>query len=321
MSIVSRSKRAIRESFERLSNAYITAGYPLLPLTRLLRQPLRWYFHRQRTLRHDHRKYWRPRLLSLLHRLLVVDYPSDFLIYRRQLKFRSYGSEMALHAYYVGEIEYHLVQYVISQLRPGFVLFDVGAHHGAYTLIVAFELKKRGWPGVVHSFEPDSRNFELLEYNVRQNQLMDYVVLHRSAVANYDGVADLIAYADENSANTLAANSEFIDVTMSTLAPARVPVVMLDSLLEQVRRVHMIKMDIQGAEPLALNGGRQLIERDRPTIVVEAVPEFTASQEVRSFLNAHHYTICGVTEDGQLCRPGSSDVFVSWDWVALPLDA
>src|SRR5882757_7080280 len=188
-----------RSLAKKMIRRYGDGGYPLLPVTRTLRGPLRWLYHRSPYLRHDSRFHWRPNLLLGLHALLVREHPADFTIHHGQIKFRSSGSVMSVQGYYVGEIERHLVDYVVSQVRPGFTMLDVGAHHGVFTLVVAHELRARGWQGRVHAFEPDPGNFALLEHNIRQNDLASYVVLHREAVSNAVGQEERLGAADENS--------------------------------------------------------------------------------------------------------------------------
>jgi FkbM family methyltransferase len=304
----------------RLYHYYAEAGHPLLPITRLLRSPLRWYYHRSPLLRHDARRYFKPHLLHLLHRVFVVEHPQDFRIYRNQIKFRSYGSLMSLQGYYVGEIEYHLMQYVVSQIRPNMIMFDVGAHHGAYTLVVAYELRKRGWTGEIHSFEPDKNNFALLEYNVKQNNLQDYVILHNAAVADTEGDQELITFSDENSGNTLVANKgiavpEDIE-SYDGVRRQTVRVETLDSLLHRVDAVHLIKMDVQGSEPLVITGARQLLCRDKPTLVVEVMPNLPTGAAITAALKELGYTLYSVDKRGKLCSLFSSSAFVSWDVVA-----
>lgn len=53
----------------------------------------------------------------------------------------------------------------LAKMRPGEMLFDVGANMGQYALIAA----KKGL--IVHAFEPESQNFALLCRNIGINQL------------------------------------------------------------------------------------------------------------------------------------------------------
>jgi len=225
---------------------------------------------------------------------------------------------MSLHGYYVGEIERHLVDFVVGQLRPGFTMIDVGAHHGVFTLTAAHELRRRGWQGQIISFEPDPENFRLLERNVRENHLERYATLHQTAVANMVGEEELLRFEQDNSGNTLSSTGEFAIARDVSVMPIRVGVTSLDSLLETVSTVHFIKMDIQGAEPVALAGAERMIARDRPILAVEAVDTWPSAGEVRTFLLDHDYRIHGVTREGLLCPVDSDDAFVSWDWVAVP---
>jgi FkbM family methyltransferase len=306
---------------KKLLRAYADRGHPLLPVTRHLRGPLRWLYHRSPTLRHDSRFYWRPNLLLGLHELLVRDHPTDFPIYDGRIQFRSTGSAMSLQGYYVGEIERHLVDFIVSQLRPGFTMLDVGAHHGVFTVVVAHELRAHGWPGQVHSFEPDPVNHQLLAHNVERNGLGATVTLHHQALSSAPGEDDLIGTEGENSGNTLASTGEFAVDPQGAKLTRRVEVATLDGLVEAgviAGPVHLIKMDIQGAEPMALAGGARLIERDRPIIAVEAAEGWPSSERTRAFLLERGYRLHGLTRDGRPCAPGSPEVFVSWDCIALP---
>ncbi|MGB7442591.1 MAG: FkbM family methyltransferase [Coleofasciculaceae cyanobacterium] len=321
------SKTVIKSLLKKIINFYSSLGYPLLPVTKFIREPMRWYYHRSPLLKHDSRFSWKPRLLSLLHSLFVVDHPHDFNVYHNQIKFRSFGSLMSVQGYYVGEIEYHLVQYLVKQICPTFVMVDVGAHHGLYTLIVAHELKSRGWEGIIHSFEPDYRNFNLLKYNVHQNKLEKYVVLHQEAVTNVESEQKLLTFMHENSANTLESSSYISNHYINNqndndkASTQSVKTIKLDSLLYELPKVNLIKIDIQGSEYLALIGAEKIIIRDRPIILVEAVSEWETTIKIREFLVAQNYSIYGVDANGMLCEQDSTAVFVSWDWIGLPIRA
>ena len=246
----------------KLIQANQRRGYPLRPLTSRIRAPLRWLYHRSPYLQHDSRFHWRPNLLLGLHSLLVGEHPADFTIYQGQLKFRSTGSVMSMQGYYVGEVERHLVDFVTSQVKPDFVMIDVGAHHGVYSMVVAHHLRARGWHGRIHSFEPDPRNFALLEHNLSQNGLREYAVLHQAAVSRAVGEDSLLGEPSDNSGNTLASTGDFAinPQTFGTVA-RKVAVTTLDSEFSDLQTVHLVKVDVQGAEPLVLEGAAGLIER------------------------------------------------------------
>jgi FkbM family methyltransferase len=311
-------KKNIIKFEKSLHHKYIKLGRPLLPVSKFIREPMRWYYHQSKFLRHDSKMYIKPFLLERLHSWFVDEHPQDFYIYNNQIRFRSSGSMMSMQAYYVGEVEYHLIQYLVSTIRPDFVMIDIGAHHGAYTLIVAHELRNRGWKGVIHSFEPDSRNFSLLEYNIQQNNLEDYVVLHNQAVGSIVGKQNFYKKEDNSSNFLLYSNNYLEEQNIKGNLLESVEVNTIDNICTALNSVDLIKLDIQGGESYALKGGNKTINNYQPILLVEAVAEWESTQQVIKILDEYNYLIRGVNKKGEICEINSKDVFVSWDLVALP---
>jgi FkbM family methyltransferase len=227
---------------------------------------------------------------------------------------------MSVQGYYVGEIEYHLVRYVLSLLHSGFVMFDIGAHHGLFTLVAAYELKKRGWDGVIHSFEPSPKNFELLSFNVQQNELGKLVQLYPEAVGDQVQTSNLQINEMENSDNRVHFNGEVRSGGNSENVSIRpVNVTTVDTFIDSVPHIDLIKVDVQGAEPLVLTGAEKTIQTHRPVLVIEAVQEWPSTKRIREFLVDHNYRIFGVDAHGRLCAPNSPQAFVSWDWIGIPI--
>jgi FkbM family methyltransferase len=79
---------------------------------------------------------------------------------------------------------------VMSELRAGDTFVDVGAFIGLYTIAAA--ARYRG-SGRVVAFEPDVRNFSLLQEHIRLNRLEGQVELHRTAVSDRTGLASFLA--------------------------------------------------------------------------------------------------------------------------------
>ncbi len=149
-----------------------------------------------------------------------------------------------------GPYEYFASQVLLPRLvRPGWVVADIGAHIGYYTVIFADLVGPRGR---VHAFEPDATNFSLLARNVRLNRFRN-VVLERAAVA--DRTAPLTLYlAHEN-----VADHRLFDFYGDRVG-VRVEGLRLDERLAG-ERVDLVKMDIQGAECAALAGMREMLRR------------------------------------------------------------
>ncbi|HEY6894636.1 MAG TPA: FkbM family methyltransferase [Rhodanobacteraceae bacterium] len=166
-----------------------------------------------------------------------------------------------------GHYERDEVTFVLRRLAPGDVAIDVGAHIGFFTMQMAAAV---GPSGRVYAFEPHDLNAELLERSVAENRFSDRVLFRRAAVGASSGTATLTfptetlnsggAYLLRSGTSPLAGNVE-----------RQVPVVALDDLGID-RRVAVVKMDVEGAEPLVVQGGRRLLERDRPIVLSELHP-------------------------------------------------
>jgi FkbM family methyltransferase len=135
-------------------------------------------------------------------------------------------------------------------LRPGMVVVDIGANIGLYTLIAA---EKVGREGRVIAYEPDPSNFQNLLSNLKLNGF-DHVDARPKAVA--DQSRSLRLYLSQlhrglHQIHPFEGEARYVDV----------PGVSLDEDLKEIEKVNVIKMDVQGAECLALQGMQGLLSR------------------------------------------------------------
>jgi FkbM family methyltransferase len=108
-----------------------------------------------------------------------------------------------------------------------------------------------------HAFEPDPDNYSLLSTYVADLgvELQKVIVLHHCAVGDASGYVGMVQGGD----GTQLYND--IETGITT------PVVRLDEVLAD-EKVGIIKMDIEGFEPLALQGARGLLEKQRPALLI-----------------------------------------------------
>ena len=152
---------------------------------------------------------------------------------------------------------------LIGLLKPGDTFVDVGANWGYFTLLSS---EKVGTSGRVISIEADPRNFALLERNVARNRLEQVRCLHVAAGQQPGSLTMLgfheaqsnkgVSYVVGNSASSEGNTGRIIQSGAVTI---EVPADTIDSLMakEGVQRVDLLKMDIEGAEALALPGMKQ----------------------------------------------------------------
>lgn len=312
-------KSSFRAAAKSLYHVVLRMRPPLPEFLRgAVRDATRAVYHRRRLFQHDSRLRLAPLALRTIHECLVRTHPPDFDVYGGRLRFRSTGSAMAMHGYYVGEFEFHLLRFMLAHLRDGAVMLDIGAHHGEFAVPVAYELKQRGWRSQVWSFEPDPENLRCLQHNLAQNGLAEFVRVQPVAVSDVaSDHAELLCPAD-NSSNTLADNAEYaIGDELATVKRTTVRSVRIDDVAFDAP-VAVIKLDIQGSEPEALKGAMKTITRDRPVLVLEVVESWPRAKEVEDILAALEYRAYGLTAAGDLVPVGDARTFVSWDWIAIP---
>ncbi|MBD3209151.1 FkbM family methyltransferase [Candidatus Woesearchaeota archaeon] len=145
-----------------------------------------------------------------------------------------------------------------EQLREGDVVVDVGAHIGYYTLLAA---KLVGSKGHVYSFEPDPKNFRLLEKNVAVNKYRNVTLLNKAA-GDRKGTVRLYQAGYNKGDHRL-----FDDV--KGRSSVEVPMVRVYSV---VRKSDLVKVDVQGAEMLVLEGMKSLLSRESVKLISEVEP-------------------------------------------------
>lgn len=127
-----------------------------------------------------------------------------------------------------------------------------------------------GAAGQVLAFEPSKASFQVLKKNVHGNAL-DNVRLFQVALADRSGIARLY-HAPDPGRKALGC------VGGSDGGWESVSLRKLDKVLEleNVLRLDVIKLDVEGAEELVLRGGERSVRTWRPVIVFEVNAEATA---------------------------------------------
>jgi len=156
---------------------------------------------------------------------------------------------------------------VMKFLKPGMVFFDVGANLGQYTLLAA---QRVGIEGQVHSFEPSPRMFAELEFNVALNNFTDICVLNRVAVSDKPGTAKLSRY--EPGKEVFGSLGSHTRKEGAIIGYYDIETITLDEYVVKtgISHIDLIKMDIEGAEFLALRGGERILSgTEAPAIILE----------------------------------------------------
>ncbi|MEL6363263.1 MAG: FkbM family methyltransferase [Pseudomonadota bacterium] len=184
--------------------------------------------------------------------------------------------------FYFGVWEPNISAFVRRRLKPGDVLADLGANIGYYSLIAA----KAGARAV--AFEAAPPTFERLAANVRMNGFEDLIRTVPKAIAGEAGMVEIVLGPVGNrGASTIeksrdiakAAGADTFEVEAGRLFDLMEP--------EEIDRLRLIKIDIEGAEAPALD---DILERyagakTAPDVVCE-LSGAEAERYVRRFREA-----------------------------------
>lgn len=156
-----------------------------------------------------------------------------------------------LHGCWLGSYELEMQKRIARELLPGAVFYDVGANAGFYSLLASMLIA----PGMVYAFEPLPANTSYLRKHLELNRIQN-VKLFELAICDQAGTA---CFTTEET-RAMGKLEPGGDLCVQTAA--------LDALLmeERLAPPDFIKMDIEGAEYLALLGAKKCFAHLRPKL-------------------------------------------------------
>ena len=162
-------------------------------------------------------------------------------------------------------------------------VLDIGGYSGVYALTAALANRN----SYVDVFEPNPNMVDQIQENIRINGLTERITLHEIALSDADGTAALLLSHESATAgiaslryephlHPINANSDVVFRTRSLPVAVR----KLDTLV--LPPVDLIKIDVEGNEPLAFAGAALTLQRDQPIILSEALDAtaLVAQQEI-----------------------------------------
>lgn len=151
----------------------------------------------------------------------------------------------------------------------GALCWDIGAHFGYHTFGFASQGAR------VLAFEPNGHNAARLKMNLEKNAGLAKNIRHMPvAVGDRDGEMVFVQSGELEGASS---GSHLEEATpplgkkaYAAFEKLTIPVTKLDTLIEKGEAApDLLKIDIEGAEFLALSGARKLLSTKRPLILME----------------------------------------------------
>lgn len=185
-------------------------------------------------------------------------------------------------SYYLGLHEIDTQEALQRIVRPGMTAYNVGAHIGFFTLVLA---RLVGETGEVVAFEPNPRIHARLEENVRLNRFQSRVRIEVQAVSDLDGTAMLSLSLSD----TQARFADLPHVEPGEVTP--VPCTRIDSYVDAGNRApDFLLIDAEHAEGRVLRGCTNLLRQRRPPILIE-IHGLAAIHETWNELVKHRYRL------------------------------
>lgn len=149
--------------------------------------------------------------------------------------------------------ESHIVNFLKNNLTQESVFIDVGSNYGWHS-IIASKLCK-----YVYSFEPQSLMYEIQKMSVNENGINN-LKIYNVALGEVNKESEMVRinyFNDGINIGDLSIGSGGEKIELKTLDSFDLP------------KIDMIKIDVQGYEKFVIEGGIELINKDKPIMIVE----------------------------------------------------
>ncbi len=221
------------------------------------------------------------------------------------------------HIYFLGIYDEKGINFLKKNLKKGDLFFDIGANIGCYSTVAA---KLVGDEGEVHAFEPVSDIFKRLLVNIQLNSFNN-VFVNRYAVHEKKDLLTLRLSSQKN----LGMSSIFPHDSESGLTE-KVEALSLDEYIKRkkIKKVALIKIDIEGAELFALRGMRETLLNLRPVLLIEIAQNVLensifSSEETFDFMKTFGYVAKVLSSDGEVIESMEDKLAEYTNFVFCPL--
>lgn len=189
--------------------------------------------------------------------------------------------------------ESHVVSWAEKILRRGNTFLDVGAHAGWISLACS---RFVGSTGHVVAIEPSPALASVIRYHCIVNRVPS-IVVEEFAVTDSSGIVDFFIHNQGiSSVNSLFESCVAREApTGSPIRKICVPTRSLDDYCE-IRKLlpNLIKIDIEGAELLALEGASTILSKHKPALIVAIHPPLLpcgGENQLFNLLRYHQYVL------------------------------
>jgi FkbM family methyltransferase len=178
------------------------------------------------------------------------------------------------------------------QPKEGDIVVDIGAHIGHYTIIAS---KRIGMYGKVVAIEANPDNFEMLNRNIKLNQLTNIISLNYAVYSKDTKIklylagkeSDYTIYDTIMIERAARGQENFVEVNAHTL----------DYLLQLygINEVNWIKIDVEGAEYEVLKGATNMLSKSKDISLLIEIHNLSQGanlyKPILKLLDSYHFRI------------------------------
>jgi len=225
-------------------------------------------------------------------------------------------------------METRMLGFLKRLIQPGDVFYDVGANLGMHSRFAT-----RFGAGQVFAFEPMTENIELLRKNVAlAGENAAKIQILQMAASDADG--EEVLQVDDVMSGT--ARLDKVEAGQASLGrklygfpplTEKVRVARIDTLIAsgQLPPARVIKIDVEGAENLVLDGAPNLLREHKPDLAIELHSEEKAKR-VLALLDGYGYSCFAYVHEGsemryRRVRAGEEKVLTENDHIIASTDA
>ena len=219
------------------------------------------------------------------------------------------SKSMGAAFYWMGFHELNEWRFLNTFLKEDMVFVDIGSNQGEFALFSAKRLTK----GSVLAFEPVNFFYDLLNQNISLNQFRNIKTFHC-------GLSDVakqlpIYMGSEGEGENEGLGSVFQSKKRNRFIQ-NIDLKVFDDMVTElnVARIDFMKIDVEGAELMVLNGSKEAIRKFRPHVMIEISEEtYRAAgysvSDVKSFFKPLNYSLHIISKGGILKRSESTPDF------------
>jgi FkbM family methyltransferase len=195
--------------------------------------------------------------------------------------------------------EIKIIKFLIKNFKDDDIFYDIGANYGFYTLLAQEFITE----GEIHAFEPNPKIFKLL----RENSRLDiYKNTFLNEMALSDKTGEIEFYDREinrhSGGSSLIKHKHFLKYKV-----IKVRTTTLDDYISNHKPPTIMKIDVEGGEPVVLKGGLELLKKYSPIIIMEFLPD-DLHREAVNILFSSGYGAFKIDKNGNLSTMNEQDL-------------